>query len=247
MKAYHWTLSIKGWALLRSALLNEIRVFNSDEARLGWEASPRSWHWVLSTSCCTCWWNLFSFRRRSHVLAPAACLLGSVFRPGSLRTLRLLLESLDAVLKRFLLARPGVVAVCYSISGFTAVLLYVQHAELLACKMGVDLVEVGHNNQVVGHLQQDQVWRVQQARNAKFSKAVEGLQEPIMRLETSFLRKHNRTWARWPAFFLHNLLGWSWNDWGMILLTVENLQYMKRHILAKNDHLLRVKAILYLC
>lgn len=69
----------------------------------------------------------------------------------------LLLKPLGAVTK----SRLGVLRAPplprHGVAGLPAVLLDVQHAQLLACEVGADLVEVGHDDEAIGDRGQDHV------------------------------------------------------------------------------------------
>jgi len=62
-----------------------------------------------------------------------------------------------------------------AVAGLAAVVLYLQHAQLLVGEVWADLAEVGHDDEPVGDGQEDHVGRLQQARDAQRLETVERL------------------------------------------------------------------------
>lgn len=54
-----------------------------------------------------------------------------------------------------------------AVAGLTAVVLDLQHAQLLVGEVGADLAEVGHDDEPVGHRQENHVGRLQKPRDAQ--------------------------------------------------------------------------------
>lgn len=62
-----------------------------------------------------------------------------------------------------------------AVAGLAAVVLYLQHAQLLVGEVWADLAEVGHDDEPVGDGQKNHVGRLQQTRDAQRLEAVERL------------------------------------------------------------------------
>lgn len=62
-----------------------------------------------------------------------------------------------------------------AVAGLAAVLLYLQHAQLLVGEVRADLAEVGHDYEPVGDGQKNHVGRLQQARDAQRLETVKRL------------------------------------------------------------------------
>lgn len=78
-----------------------------------------------------------------------------------------------------------------AVTGLAAVVLYLQHAQLLVGKMWADLAEVGHDYKPVWDRQKNHVGRLQQTRDAQRLETVERLmmseKKDIISKETKWL------------------------------------------------------------
>lgn len=95
---------------------------------------------------------------------------------GGLQTQRPLLELLSAVPDVCLqVVLP--LALLNRVAGLTAVLLEVKHAQFLAREMGADLVQVGHDNELVRNRGHGHVRGVHQSGDAEFVESIERLKK----------------------------------------------------------------------
>lgn len=74
-----------------------------------------------------------------------------------------------------------------AVTGLTAVVLDLQHAQLLVGEVRANLAEVGHNYEPVGYGQKNHVGRLQESRDAQRLETIKGLKLRKSKMNKTFL------------------------------------------------------------
>lgn len=158
-------------SLLGPPLLNQISIFDVGEPWLGEQMSPRGCNGQVIGNC-SARGKFFGSGRWDHFLTG-----GFHWASVWFQTDPLLLQPLGAVTKSCLGVFLAISLPRHSVAGLSVVLLYVQHVQLLAGEMGADLIEVGHDDQPIGHRRHDHVWRFHQSGDSQFCKSIKCLEQ----------------------------------------------------------------------